>query len=506
MSELNLSHIGIIGSGVMGTGIAQIAVQSGHTVTVYDSKEGAAESAKQRLQATFDKLVAKNKITQAAADQAIAQLKIAASIEDLKDCQLVIEAIVENLSVKQQVVQQLEAILAPDAIIASNTSSLSITAIAAESQHPERIVGYHFFNPVPLMKVVEVIPGIRTQQNIVDLLIALSYKMGHRPVVAKDTPGFIINHAGRAFGTEALKILNENVASTTDIDRILKQSLGFKMGPFELLDLTGLDVSHPVMESVYHQYYEEPRYRPNVLTKQMLIAKQLGRKTGQGFYQYEQGQMTTSTEAVRVEKFAQYPNVWLATDFEADRQALVEYFTAQQIELDNNEQPAADSLILVATYGEDTSSAVQRLGLDATRTVAIDLIAGLNHHRTLMPSLITKTEFTQAAHSIFNLDGGTVTVIQESIGFVAQRVIALVVNLGCDIAQQGVATVDDINAAVKLGLGYPYGPIEWGDVLGKEKILLTLERITQITADPRYRPSPWLQRRVKLNQQLTFTI
>ncbi|MDK1683356.1 3-hydroxyacyl-CoA dehydrogenase [Acinetobacter terrestris] len=500
-----IATIGIIGSGVMGTGITQIALQSNHQVYLYDAKDGAAQIAAEKLQATLNKLVEKNKITAESAQQAFANLVIAARLDELKNCDLVIEAIVENLSVKQELIKQLEALVAENTIIASNTSSLSITAIASQSQHPERIVGYHFFNPVPLMKVVEVIPGIRTQPEIVSRLVDLSYKMGHRPVVAKDTPGFIINHAGRAYGTESLKILNENVANIHEIDRILKQNLGFKMGPFELLDLTGLDVSHPVMESVYEQYYQEPRYRPNVLTKQMLTAKQLGRKTGQGFYRYEAGQKLDEQPAIRVEKLAEYPTVWIAADFEADRQILTGYLNTHQISIDTQDHPAADSLILVASYGEDTSSSIQRLNLDATRTVAIDLINGLNVHRTLMPSLITQEKLSQTAHSIFNLDGNSVSVIQESVGFVAQRVIAMVINLACDIAQQGVATVDDINAAVRLGLGYPHGPISWGDVLGPAKILLILERMTQITADPRYRPSPWLQRRVKLNQSLTFT-
>ena len=503
--SIQIATIGIIGSGIMGTGITQIVLQSNHHVYLYDAKAGAAQTAAEKLQETLNKLVEKNKITAESAQQALANLVIAQSLDELKNCDLVIEAIVENLSVKQELIKQLEALVPENTIIASNTSSLSITAIASQSQHPERIAGYHFFNPVPLMKVVEVIPGIRTQPEIVSTLVDLSYKMGHRPVVAKDTPGFIINHAGRAYGTESLKILNENVASIHEIDRILKQNLGFKMGPFELLDLTGLDVSHPVMESVYEQYYQEPRYRPNVLTKQMLIANQLGRKTGQGFYRYPAGQKLDEQPAIRVEKLAEYPAVWIAADFEADRQALTDYLNTHQIKMDTQDYPAADSLILVASYGEDTSSSIQRLNLDPTRTVAIDLINGLNAHRTLMPSLITQQKLSQTAHSIFNLDGNSVTVIQESVGFVAQRVIAMVINLACDIAQQGVATVDDINAAVRLGLGYPHGPISWGDVLGPAKILLILERMTQITADPRYRPSPWLQRRVKLNQSLTFT-
>lgn len=503
--NLSIHTIAIIGSGVMGTGIAQIAILSGHTVIFFDAKAGAAQSATERLNATLNKLVEKNKITSEQATQAISRLHVANTLEELNTVDLVIEAIIENLAIKQQLLAQLEDVIPAHAIVASNTSSLSITAIAAHSPNPERIVGYHFFNPVPLMKVVEVIPGIRTRPDIVTLLVDLSYKMGHRPVIAKDTPGFIINHAGRAYGTEALKILTENVANTHDIDQILKQTLDFKMGPFALMDLTGLDVSHPVMESIYQQYYQEPRYRPNVLTKQMLIAKQLGRKTNQGFYRYENGQNLDHQDAVIIEKLTQYPKVWIAADFEADQQILIDYLNAQNINIDTADIAAPDSLILVASYGEDTSSTIQRLNLDATRTIAIDLVAGLTAHRTLMPSLISKIEFIQAAHSIFNLDTGTVTVIQESIGFVTQRVIAMVINLACDIAQQAIATVDDINAAVRLGLGYPYGPIEWGDVLGKEKILLILERMSAITHDPRYRPSPWLQRRVKLNQPLVFT-
>lgn len=501
-----IAIIGIIGSGVMGTGIAQIALQSDHQVYLYDAQLGAAEKAAEKLKSTLNKLVEKDKITTQAAQQALSHLVIAESLEQLQTCDLIIEAIVENLSVKQQLIQQLEACVSENTIIASNTSSLSITEIASQSLHPERIVGYHFFNPVPLMKVVEVIAGIRTQPELIKVLIDLSYKMGHRPVVAKDTPGFIINHAGRAYGTESLKILNENVATPHEIDHILKQTLGFKMGPFELLDLTGLDVSHPVMESVYEQYYQEPRYRPNVLTKQMLTAKQLGRKTGQGFYAYDAGKKLAEPPVIRVEKLQQYSKVWIAADFETDRHLLTEYLNTHQIVIDTQQHPTSESLILVASYGEDTSSTITRLNLDPTRTVAIDLIQGLNTHRTLMPSLITQSEFVQQAHSIFNLDGQDVTVIQESIGFVAQRVIAMVINLACDIAQQGVASVDDINAAVRLGLGYPHGPIDWGDVLGSAKILLTLERITQISADPRYRPSPWLQRRVKLHQPLTFTV
>lgn len=500
-----INKIAIIGVGIMGSGIAQIAAQSGHTTYLYDASAGAAQQAKEKLAATFKKLLDKNKITAEQADSANANLLIANELTDLKDCDLIVEAIIERLDIKQSLMNQLEAIVPESTILASNTSSLSITAIAANTQHPERVIGYHFFNPVPLMKVVEVIQGLKTDPKHVETLNQLSRVFGHRPVVAKDTPGFIINHAGRAYATEALKILNENVADLSEIDRILRDGVGFRMGPFELMDLTGLDVSHPVMESIYHQYYEEARYRPNSLTRQMLEAKQLGRKVSQGFYDYRTGSKTGEIPAKVVERLESYPSVWIAADFADDKKVLAAYLTAQNIQLDTGTRPQTESLCLLACYGEDSTHAAQRLQVNPAHSVAIDMLYGIEKHRTLMPSLATETDYIQAAHSIFNLDGAIVSSIRESTGFVAQRVLAMVINLGCDIAQQNIATVDDINAAVRLGLGYPYGPIEWGDVLSSEKILLILNRISELTHDPRYRPSPWLQRRVSLNLPLTFT-
>ena len=500
--SLHIEKIAVIGVGTMGAGIAQIAIQSGHEVWLYDAKAGAAQEAQQKLSQTLKQLADKGKFSHAKAEQDLARLHIANALSDLSDCDLVVEAIIENLEIKQDLMLQLEQVLKADAVIASNTSSLSITAIAAKCQQPERVAGYHFFNPVPLMKVVEVIQGFYTRDDIVQALVQLSEKMGHRPVVAKDTPGFIINHAGRAFGTEAYAILSEQVAEFYEIDRIYRDGIGFKMGPFELGDLTGMDVSHPVSESIYQQYYHEPRYRPNINTRQRYIAKQLGRKTGQGFYDYRSGQKQGDVAPVFVSRLNDYPSVWLGADFAQDAEELKRYLNAQQIRLDTQAQPQANSLVLLACYGEDATTAAQRYGVNPEQVVCIDLLYGLDKHRTLMPSLVTAPHLLHAAHSIFNLDGQSLTVIEESLGFVAQRVMAMIVNLGCDIAQQKIATVDDINAAVRLGLGYPYGPIEWGDVLGGEKILTILERISQISHDPRYRPSPWLRRRVQLGLKL----
>ena len=521
---MTVNTLAIIGTGIMGMGIAQIAAQAGIQVLLFDAKAGAAEQGRQSLQATLEKLAAKGKFTDDQLQSTLANLTVIENIAKIAEVDVVIEAIIENLEIKQQLFKQLESIVPVETILATNTSSLAVTAIASDCEHPERVAGFHFFNPVPLMKIVEVIPGISTKPSVVETLTALAKRMGHLGVLAKDTPGFIVNHGGRAYGTEALKILGEGIASFEDIDRILREAAGFRMGPFELLDLTGIDVSHPVMESVYNQYYSEPRYRPHPLTRQMLIGKKLGRKVGEGFYHYTENKKQDG-QKVTVDPSKQLPfktdsdisnlSVWIGADLAEDKQQLVDYLSANNITIDDNEKPNSDSLILLAIYGDDTTNAAIRYQVNPKQAVAIDMLTDLSKHRTLMPSIVTQDNFVAQAYALFGRsnkfdkssdEGSNVAVdailITESTGFVAQRVIAMVINLGCDIAMQGIATPKDIDNAVKLGLGYPYGPISWGDEIGASRILLILERIHGLTGDPRYRPSPWLQRRATLGVSL----
>jgi 3-hydroxybutyryl-CoA dehydrogenase len=268
----------------MGRGIAQIAAQAGIRELLFDALHGAAASARETVIATLGKLAEKGKISAESLAFASAKLEVVAKLEGLASAQIIVEAIVENLDVKKALFQQLEDIIAANCILATNTSSLSVTSIAAACKRPERVGGFHFFNPVPLMKIAEVIDGLVTAPWVSEALLELGRRMGHTAVRAKDTPGFIVNHAGRGFVTEALRILGESVADFPEIDRIMREAAGFRMGPFELLDLTGLDVSQPVMESIYNQYYQEPRYRPSALAAQRLAGGLLGRKTGRGFY------------------------------------------------------------------------------------------------------------------------------------------------------------------------------------------------------------------------------
>lgn len=490
--------IGIVGTGIMGRGIAQIAAQAGIRVLLYDTRADAAPAAREYIAGTLAKLVEKGKLGAEAAQRAVAKTEIAQALPALSACHLVIEAIVEDLKAKRDLFAHLEAIVSDACILATNTSSLQVTSIAAGAKHPERVAGYHFFNPVPLMKVVEVIDGVMTAPWVGNALDAIATRMGHKPVRAKDTPGFIVNHAGRAYVTEALRIVSEGIAGFADIDRILREAAGFRMGPFELLDLTGLDVSHPVMESIYNQYYQEPRYRPSPLTGQRVVAGLVGRKTGRGFYGYAGGAQEKVPEPAA--PVARPGKVWVsARDLGSQLKQLVAQLGAQP---DGGAAPAADSLCLVAPLGSDATTAAIAEGLDPARTLAVDCLISTEKRRTLMTTPVTRADMREAAHGLLASDGVPVSVIHDSAGFVAQRVIAQIVNIASDIAQQRIATPQDIDAAVSLGLGYPSGPLAWGDAIGARRIFAVLEALQAFYGDPRYRASPWLRRRALLGVSL----
>lgn len=497
-----VNRMAVVGAGVMGTGIAQIAAQAGVEVLLFDNREGAAQNACENLHQTFDKLVGKGKISASDAQATLERVRVANALTDLSDVDLVVEAIIERLDAKQALLAQLEAVVRDDCILATNTSSLSVTSIARECRKPERVAGFHFFNPVPLMKVVEVIDGLATDPCVGDSLQALATRMGHRGIRAKDTPGFIINHAGRAYSTEALQILKEGVAEPAEIDRILREGLGFRMGPLELFDLTALDVSHPVIESIYNQFYQEPRYRPAALTRQMLEAGYVGRKVGRGFYRYANGQMVDAPQPQSVPVVEAMPPVWLGAENDADLVSLSAMLERLGAQVEQGSTPSDAALCLLAPYGVDATSAAQRFGVDPTRTVCIDPLLDCTRYRTLMVTPATRTDMRHAAHALLARDGVGVSVINDSVGFVAQRVLALIVNLAGDIVQQRIASVEDLDEGVRRGLGYPQGPLAWGDSVGAQRLLTILERMTELTGDPRYRPGPWLRRRAALGLSL----
>jgi 3-hydroxybutyryl-CoA dehydrogenase len=505
-SHKAMKTVGIAGAGLMGRGIAQIVAQAGFDVRLLDAKRFAAADAKRLIAEQLAALVAKGKLSEAAAASAIAHIALPESISGFADADLVIEAIVERLEAKQTLIATLDGVVGKECILATNTSSLSVTAIAAASAHPARVAGLHFFSPVPLMKLVEVIDGLLTSPVVIERLVEFASALGYTPVKARDTPGFIVNHAGRGYGTEALRIIGEGVADAAAIDLILKLEAGFRMGPFELLDLTGLDVSHPVMESIYHQFYEEPRFRPSPLTAQRLAAGLLGRKSGRGFYDYRGVDTLTrpsiSPTTITQGNPAPTCRAWVSGTSPSSRQRVVSLLQSVGAEIDAGDTPDSDSLCLVLPSGRDATTAALDERLDPRRTVALDTLFDMSRHRTLMTTSVTERRWRDAARSMFAADGVPVHVIHDSPGFVVQRTVAHMINIACDIAQQRIATPEDIDLAVRIGLAYPAGPLAWGDAIGPPRLLRILKELARSYGDPRYRPSLWLSRRARLGVSL----
>ncbi len=500
MASSSPTTIGIVGAGTMGRGIVQLFAQAGHTVRCHDAQPGAAAKAVDYVDGMFARAVEKGRMTAEAHAQTRERMSACASLADLAGCELVIEAIVEDLEVKRALFRELEGVLGSSAILASNTSSLVVAEIAAACQRPQNVAGLHFFNPVPLMKVAEVIAAVRTAPAVVARLRELTEGAGHRAVVTADQPGFLINHAGRGLYTEGLRILEEQVASPADVDDVLRDALGFRMGPFELLDLTGLDVSSRVMASIYEQFQQEPRFRPSSLVPPRVAAGLFGRKSGQGWYRYGEDGQKQAAEARPVPALPADLSVWVdpAASGAAGLRELCGQAGARLVDLAKD----AD-LALVQPWGHDATRTALALGVDASRCVAVDPLPPLALRRTLMLTAVTTPAVRDAAHALLSHGGVPVTLINDSPGFIAQRVMATIVNIAANIAQRGIASVGDLEDAVRLGLGYPKGPLGWGDHLGAARLLEVLQAQLASTGDPRYRPSAWLVRRVALGLPLT---
>jgi len=280
---LDINHpdlvVGVVGTGAMGRGIVQVAAAGGVHVLMTDSRPGAAAEARDFIDKMLMRAAEKGTLTRDEAVAAVNRIKIVSGPAEMKPCQVVIEVIVENLEAKQKLLAELESVVAPDCILATNTSSLSVTAIASKLKTPQRFAGFHFFNPVPLMKLVEVIDGLQTESWVCEALMGLGRRMTREPVRLKDAPGFLVNQVGRGFTLEASHLAHEGIAAFPDVDRVMRDVGGFRMGPFELMELTGLDVTQPASELIYNQFFQEPRYRPNLIMRSRYEAGLLGRKS-----------------------------------------------------------------------------------------------------------------------------------------------------------------------------------------------------------------------------------
>lgn len=492
--------VGVVGAGAMGRGIAQVAATGGLRVILHDARPGAAAEARGFVGSMLERAAAKGGMTGDAAAAALERIAVAASAADFAPCHLVVEAVVEDPAVKRTVFAELEAAVSEDCILATNSSSLPITMIAAGLRRPGRFAGFHVFNPVPLMRLVEVIAGIRTEPWVTAALTVIGRRMGREPVGVMDAPGFLVNQVGRGLTIEAAHLVSETGIPFADVDRVMREACGFRMGPFELMDLTAIDVSHPATEAMHDQFHGEPRYRPSPLMRARMQAGLLGRKTGQGFYTHTGGKRQNPPEPPAPD--ARPAAVWVGradTHGHATVSALLGRLGAVP---EGGARPSADALCIVTPAGADATTAALAEGLDPVRTVAVDTLTPLDRRRTVMANPLTSPAMLAAAHGLFAADGVPVTVIPDSPGFIAQRILAMIVNTGCGVAQQRTASPADIDKAVTLGLGYPMGPLAWGDALGPARVLAVLEAMHRLTGDPRYRPTLWLGRRARLGASL----
>lgn len=325
--------VGIIGAGTMGIGIAQVAATNGCRVWVYDANAQQVETATLGLEKTLTRLVDKQKISGEKMTEILANISIATELKDFKECELIIEAIIENKEIKTKVFTELENHVSESCIIGSNTSSISITSLGAELKHPERFIGIHFFNPAPLMPLVEIIPSLLTEKSLPEKINSLMRDWGKTPVIAKDIPGFIVNRIARPYYGEGLRIVEENIATVEQVDDAMKTIGNFKMGPFELMDLIGVEVNFSVTKTVYNEYFYDPKYKPSLLQQRMSEAKLHGRKTGKGFYDYTEGAVKPEPqkdEALYLQIFLRIISMLINEAVEAKRLGIA---TDQDLEL-----------------------------------------------------------------------------------------------------------------------------------------------------------------------------
>jgi 3-hydroxybutyryl-CoA dehydrogenase len=483
--------VGVIGAGAMGQGIVQVSLQSGARTILMDAKPGACEAAKKAIASRIARLVERGQLPEDAVARAMDALVLADDVAALAPCNAVIEAIFEDLAVKQTLFQQVESVVAPDCIIASNTSSIPIASIARPCEKRDRIAGMHFFNPVPLMKLVEIIQAAETSEETLVNLEVLGRRFGRTPVRVKDSPGFLVNFGGRAFTTEGLRIAHEGVATPAQIDAVMRDCRGFRMGPFELMDLTGIDVNFPVSLIVYDGYMQDPRIKTAPNHKAMFDAGLLGRKTGQGWFRYKGADKIDPPSPDFTPDAAPATEVALAEDDET----LAAFCASVGLAIgsDDGSRP-----VLAAPIGNDATSTALATGADYRRLVCLDLLCDTSHRVTVMtaPGADPAAKATVAASLI--AAKRRVTAINDSPGFISQRLAGMVANLGCYMAEIGLGTPADIDTAMRLGLSYPLGPLELAEDIGPANLLRIMERLEAITGEDRYRPSLWLKRRAAL--------
>jgi 3-hydroxybutyryl-CoA dehydrogenase len=493
----------VAGAGIMGAGIAQVAALAGHPVRFFDVREGAAAAAVSKLATTFDNLVAKGRLEAAAAQAALARIEPVTALAHAAGTGLVIEAIVEQLQAKRALFAALEHIVAADCVLATNTSSISVTAIAGGLQQPGRVVGMHFFNPVPLMKLVEVVSGLQTDPAVAEAIFALGEAWGKTPVHARSTPGFIVNRIARPYYAECLALLQEQAAAPEVLDAAMRGA-GFRMGPCELIDLIGQDTNLAVTQSVFEANFFDKRYQPSGLQREMVAGGLLGRKSGQGFFSYPAGAPALSGLPL-VPVTAPDPLVVHG------RGAIVDALAGRALAAWGSPVPReqnsgwtglqAGRLRLMLTDGRTAAERAAELGTDFGKFRGTDEVVVIDRLFVLPLPAGTPLAFAVAndavqeeAAAFLATLGFLPLPVADTPGLVAARTVAMLINEAADAVLQGVCNEAGADAAMKLGLNYPAGPFEFLQAWPVHELISLLERLDQMYRGERYRISPWLRR------------
>ncbi|MFC3106480.1 3-hydroxyacyl-CoA dehydrogenase PaaH [Undibacterium arcticum] len=494
--------VAVVGSGAMGAGIAQVAAAAGHEVKLFDTRAEAADKAIAAIRKTYSTLAGKGKMTAAAAAAASARLQSASAIGDLADAALVVEAIVENLDAKRQLFADLEAVVADDCILATNTSSISVTAIGAKLRLPQRLVGMHFFNPVPLMALVEIVSGLATDRDTADIIHATGAAWGKSPVHTASTPGFIVNRVARPYYAEGLRVVTEQAATPATLDAVMREAGGFRMGPFELMDLIGHDVNFAVTSSVFAAFFNDPRFTPSLLQQELVNAGFLGRKSGRGFYQYGDNvpapvPQTEPAYPAPQEVVLQGGNTvadTLAARLSSSGPQVRRTFFQQE---DGALLKCGDATVFLT----DGRTATQR-ALDNTvpNTVLFDL--ALDFSTASRIALTRADQCSDAAYQavigLFQIAGFAVSPLGDVPGMAVMRTVAMLTNEAADAVNQGVCSVQAVDMAMQKGVNYPRGLLAWADNIGLNVVMTVLDNLATTYGEDRYRISPLIQRKVAM--------
>ncbi|MFJ4538526.1 3-hydroxyacyl-CoA dehydrogenase [Streptomyces tibetensis] len=492
MTALDLSSpVAVVGTGTMGQGIAQVALVAGHPVRLYDTVPGRAREAADAIGARLDRLVEKERLTGADRDAARARLLPAEDLAELADCALVVEAVLERLDAKQALFGELEGIVSEDCLLATNTSSLSVTAIGGALRAPGRFVGLHFFNPAPLLPLVEVVSGFATDVTYATRAYETARAWGKTPVACADTPGFIVNRIARPFYAEAFAVYESQGADPATIDAVLRESGGFRMGAFELTDLIGQDVNESVTQSVWQSFFQDVRFTPSLAQRRLVESGRLGRKTGHGWYDHGDGAELPDPDTADERR----PPAYVVAEGDLGPAAeLLALIREAGIPVRDEDEDSGSRLVLPS--GGQLALADGQTSVEFRDVVYFDL--ALDYRKAtriaLSASQDTSPQTLAEAVGLFQALGKQVSVIGDVPGMIVARTVARIIDLAHDAVAKGVATEEDIDTAMRLGVNYPLGPFEWSRRLGRSWAYALLDDLHLRDPSGRYAPSLALYR------------